>query len=391
MRITDISATVVNAGMRNWVFVRVETDQPGLYGLGEATLEWKTRAVVGALGDLKELLIGQDPRNIERCHQVMTKHSFWRLGVIGMTAVSGIDIALWDISAKDLGVPVWRLLGGQTRRSVHVYAHLGMGDMESVYTSLSAESVKDRASKVIEAGYDALKIVCVPYSHYFPTVRSLRILERIMGDLRSTVGEEVEIMVDFHGRPASVSAALAYIDIVARFYPMFIEEPIGPGDAKSMGEIALKCRVPIAAGERATDKKEFQDLFAQRAVSIAQPDLCHVGGFTEARKVAAMAEAIGVGIAPHNPLGPIASVAALHFAVATQNFIIQEEMIGAVPWFADVVNTPIRRQGSYWQIPELPGLGVSLNEKSAAAHPFTQEPTTVMTDAILLDGTIVDW
>ena len=392
MKITDITTTVVNAGMRNWIFVRVDTDEGGLYGLGEATVEWKTRAVVGAVEDLKPLLIGLDPRDIEHCHQVMTKHSFWRLGIIGMSAVSGIDIALWDIAGKALGVPVWRLLGGRTRNSVRVYAHLGMGDMSAVYNSMSSGQVIERARAVVEAGYDAFKIVCIPYTHYTASPANIEHTSRIMGDLRSAVGDEVEIMVDFHGRPGSAAAAAAYIEALAPHRPMFVEEPVRPGDNLALADIARKTTVPIAAGERLTDKLEFRDLFNHKAVSIAQPDLCHVGGFTEARKIAAMAQAVGVGLAPHNPLGPLASVAALHFAVATHNFIIQEEMSGAVPWFTEVLDSPLRRVGNSWQIPEAPGLGVALNAAVAAKHPFSQEPTDVLTDhARMADGTIVDW
>lgn len=378
--------------MRNWVFVRVDTDQSGLYGLGEATLEWKTHAVVGAIEDLKPLLIGRDPRDIERCHVTMTKHAFWRPGVVGMTAISSIDVALWDIAGKDLGVPVWRLLGGRVRDSVRVYAHLGMGEMKSVYESMSSAAVIERAQQVIAAGYDAFKIVCVPYTHYTASNRSINELGRLMGDLRQAVGDDVDIMVDFHGRPGSSAAASAYIEALAPHRPLFVEEPIGPGDNVGMAEIARKTLVPIASGERLTDKLEFQDLFAHRAVAIAQPDLCHVGGFTEARKVAAMAQAVGVGLAPHNPLGPLAGTAALHFAVATHNFIIQEEMSGAVPWFDEVLINPIRRIGNSWQVPEAPGLGVELNVAVAAKHPFVQDPVSVITDhAMMPDGTAVDW
>jgi galactonate dehydratase len=392
MKITDISTIVVNAGMRNWVFVRVDTDQPGLYGLGEATLEWKTRGVVGTIEDLKPLLIGKDPRDVERCNQIMTKHSYWRLGAIGMSAISGIDIALWDIAAKDLGVPVWRLLGGRTRDEVRVYTHLGMGDMASVYRSLSSEAVVEKALAVWEAGYNAFKIVCIPYTHYTSAVKDVDMLGRLMGDVRAAVGDEVEIMVDFHGRPASTAAALSYIDALAPHRPLFVEEPVPPGDSLAMAEVARKSRVPVATGERLVDLRDFQSLFEQRAIAIAQPDLCHCGGFTAGRKIAAMAEAVGVGLAPHNPLGPLATVAALHFAVATQNFVIQEEMSGAVPWFADVLNSPIVRKNGNWQVPEGPGLGVTINEAVAAAHPFSQEPIDIIAgDAVLADGTVVDW
>ena len=392
MKITDITTTVVNAGLRNWIFVRVDTDQPGLYGLGEATVEWKTRAVVGAVEDLKPLLVGLDPSDIEHCHYVMTKHSFWRLGIIGMSAVSGIDVALWDIAGKALGVPVWRLLGGRTRNSVRVYAHLGMGDMNSVYQSMSESQVVERARAVVEAGYDAFKTVFIPYTHLMASRRDIDRTGRIMGELRAAVGDEVEIMVDFHGRPAGAAAALAYIEALAPHRPMFVEEPIPPGDNVALAAIARKTTVPVASGERLTDKQEFQDLFSHRAVAVAQPDLCHVGGLTEARKIAAMAQAVGVGLAPHNPLGPLASVAALHFAVATHNFLIQEEMSGAVPWFNEVLSSPLERVGNSWQVPEAPGLGVELNVKVAAKHPFSQEPIDVLTDhARMPDGTIVDW
>ena len=166
MRINAIETRVVNAEMRNWVFVRVETDQPGLFGWGEATLEWKTRGVVGAVEDLKPLMLGRDPRDIEQAIRVMKKHSFWRLGAIGMSAVSGIEIALWDIAGKALGVPVWRLLGGRVRDKVRVYTHLGMGDMRAVYETSDEGPLVERALEVVDKGYRAFKAVFIPYTHY---------------------------------------------------------------------------------------------------------------------------------------------------------------------------------------------------------------------------------
>lgn len=392
MKITDIKTIVVNGGMRNWVFVRVETDQPGLYGHGEATIEWKTRAVVGAVEDLKPLLIGQDPRNIEHCHKIMTKWSFWRLGVIGMTAVSGIDVALWDIAGKDLGVPVWRLLGGRVRDRVKVYTHLGMGTSSAVYGSLASSEIVERGRSVIEQGYRALKIVNIPYTHFTTTQRGVAEVGNATLALREAVGDEVDIMVDFHGRPASASAAMDYIRAIAPARPMFAEEPIQPGRPRAVADLARISPVPIACGERLSDPLEFADLFAERAVAIAQPDLCHCGGFTGGRRIAALAEAAGVGLAPHNPLGPLAGVAALHFAVATHNFVIQEEMSGTVPWFAELLDNPIKREDGHWQVPQRPGLGVDLVSDVASAHPFAQEPTDVLSEhAILSDGTVVDW
>ena len=373
MKITAIKTIVVNAEMRNWVFVRVDTDQAGLYGWGEATLEWKTKAVVGAVEDLEPLLLGRDPRDIEQAVRVLKKHSFWRLGAIGMSAISGIELALWDIFGKSLDQPVWRLLGGKVRDRVKVYTHLGLGDMRAVYESLELEPLVQRASEVVEQGYNAFKAVFIPYTHYNAPLPDVDKVGRLMEALRATVGPQVEIMVDFHGRPASAAAALAYIDALTPFRPMFVEEPLPPGETGALIQVALKSRVPIAAGERLVDRPEFDDLFRSRAVDVVQPDICHCGGLLEAKKIAAMAEAVSVGVAPHNPLGPIAGAAALHFAVSTPNHLIQEEMVGAVPWYFEVVRGPIQRVDGCWLVPEAPGLGIEVDEAVAACHPFKPE------------------
>ncbi|MGH8291829.1 MAG: enolase C-terminal domain-like protein, partial [Steroidobacteraceae bacterium] len=212
MKITAITTTVVNAEMRNWVFVKVETDQPGLFGWGEATLEWKTRAVAGAVADLAPLLLGRDPRDLEQAVRVMKKHSFWRLGVIGMSAVSGIEIALWDIAGKLYGVPVWRLLGGKVRDRVKVYTHLGMGEMRAVYETADEAPLVAHAQALLARGYRAFKAVLVPYTHYHAALPAVEKVARLTSALRQAVGPEVEIMVDFHGRPATAAAALAYLE-----------------------------------------------------------------------------------------------------------------------------------------------------------------------------------
>lgn len=390
MRITRVSTRIVNAEMRNWIFVRVDTDVDGLHGWGEATLEWKTRGVDGAIADLEPLIVGQDPRDIEQLVRIMTRHSFWRLGVIGTSAISGIEIALWDIFGKSVGLPVWRLLGGKVRDRVMVYTHLGMGDMRAVYESMQVGPMVERAKAVVASGYRALKTVFIPYTNYTATTKDIDHAATMMAALREAVGPDIEIMVDFHGRPASASAALAYIDAIAPFAPMFVEEPLPPGDYLALKEMAAKSRVPIASGERLVDRHEFDELLRSRAVNIVQPDICHCGGLLEAKKIAAMAEACSAGVAPHNPLGPIAGVAALHFAVSTANHVIQEEMVGAVPWYDEVVRGPIRRVNGYWQIPEAPGLGIEVDERVCDAHPFKQEVVHSQ-NAVLPDGTIVGW
>jgi galactonate dehydratase len=390
VKITAIRTVVVNAEMRNWVFVKVETDVPGLHGWGEATLEWKTRAVVGAIEDLAPLILGRDPRDIEQAVRAMTKQSFWRLGAIGMSAVSGIELALWDIFGKDLGVPVWRLLGGKVRDRVAVYTHLGLGDMRAVYESMEVTPLVERAIEVVELGYRAFKAVFIPYTHFHAPLPEIDKVARMMEALRSAVGRDIEIMVDFHGRPASASAALSYINALDAGRPMFVEEPLSPGDLLGLKALSEHTTIPLATGERLVERSEFSALLSAGAVSIIQPDICHCGGLIEAKKIAAQADAVGVGVAPHNPLGPIAGVAALHFAVSTPNHVIQEEMVGAVPWYFDVVQGPIRRVDGFWQVPEAPGLGIEVNEAECARHPFQQEVIHTQ-NAVMPDGTIVDW
>jgi len=390
LKITAVHTRVVNAEMRNWVFVKIETDEPGLHGWGEATLEWKTQAVVGAIKDLTPLVIGRDPRDIEQAVRAMKRQSFWRLGTIGMSAISGIEIALWDILGKHLNVPVWRLLGGKVRDKVRVYTHLGLGDMRAVYESMDEAPLVERAREVVEKGYKAFKAVFIPYTHFHAPLPDVSKVERLMGALRSAVGEEIEIMVDFHGRPASVGAALAYIEALEPGRPMFVEEPLPPGETLGLASIAARTKVPLATGERLVERSEFDELFRARAIDIAQPDICHCGGLGEAKKIAAMADTIGIGVAPHNPLGPIAGVAALHFAVSTPNHVIQEEMVGAVPWYFDVVQGPIRLVDGFWQVPDQPGLGIEVDEAECARHPYAPEVIHTL-NAVLDDGTIVDW
>lgn len=390
MKIEDIQTIVVNAEMRNWIFVKVLTDEPGLYGLGEATLEWKTRSVVGCIDDLKPLLIGKDPRDITQLTDIMLKHSFWPLGVIGKSALSGIDIALWDILGKSLGVPVWRLLGGKTRDKVKLYTHLGMGESNAVYTTLETEPLLDRARQVVENGWKAVKVVFIPYVNYTASIKEIDHINRMMMGLRETVGDEIDIMVDFHGRPGSRSASVQFIRALEPARPLFVEEPIQPGDAAAMRAVKDKIECPLATGERLISAQDFAPLFQQHAIDIAQPDICHCGGFTEARRIAEMAAVAGCGIAPHNPLGPLAGVAVWHYDIATPNFVIQERM-QAVPWFFDILEGQPRMVDGSWELPDKPGLGVELNMNVAEQHPFQQEPVSVTQAATISDGTVVNW
>lgn len=391
MKISAIRSIVVNAGMRNWIFVRVDTDCPGLHGWGEATLEWKTRAVCACVEDLSELLLGENPQNLTRCTQVMSKGGFWRLGSIGQTASSAIEMALWDITGKELGVPVWRLLGGKVREKVRLYAHLGMGDMNAVYHSFEREDLIAHCASLAAQGYCAVKIVNAPYSGYLASLADIDAFATSVHALREAVGDGFDIMIDFHGRPASARVALDYIQAIRDARPFFIEEPVPPGDAHTLAFVRQKSPVAIAAGERLIEAGEFEEVLSARAVDVIQPDLCHCGGFTEARRIAQRAEVLGVGVAPHNPAGPVASAAALHFAIATPNHIIQEEMSGAVPWFDEVVATsPLQRSQGHWMAPNAPGLGVEIDELAAARHPFKFEDLQTR-HAVLRDGAIANW
>ena len=389
LKITDIKTVVVNAQMRNWVFVKVETDTPGLDGWGEASLEWKTRAVAAAVEDLKPFILGDDPTRIEHIYQKLYRQPFFRPGVVGLSAISGIEQACWDILGKQLGVPVYKLLGGAVRDKVRMYTHLGGGEMSAVYESFDASRVIELALEVVARGYTAVKVVFVPYSEPLMGAPYAKKLAAVMGRLREAVGDRVDIMVDFHGRTYP-AVAIEYINAIAEYRPYFCEEPVPPENIDALAEVCRAVRVPIATGERLATRHQFREVLEKRAAHVIQPDLCHCGGLLEAKKIAAMAEAYYVGVAPHNPLGPIANAVALHFDLSTPNFLIQEDMLADVPWRQDVVKHSLRSEGGYWMPPDAPGLGIEVDEAQAAKHPFQQEiihATTVRAH----DGAILDW
>ena len=389
MKITRIRTFVVNAQMRNWVFIKVETDTAGLHGWGEASLEWKTRALVGAVEDFEPMLLGEDPKRIEHLYQKMYRQSFWRLGVIGMSAISAIEQALWDIRGKELGVPVYDLLGGRVRDKVRMYTHLGGGDMKAVYETFDPAPLIDLAQDVVSQGYTALKVVFVPYSRPLEGIRPLKKFASLMERLRTAVGDEVDIMVDFHGR-TTPAVATQYIHAIEEYRPYFCEEPVPPENVDSLVAVTRAVKAPIATGERLVSMHQYREIFEKHACHVIQPDLCHCGGLLAARKIAAMAEIYNMGVAPHNPLGPIANAAALHFDLATPNFLIQEDMLTDVPWRWDVVKSSLETRDGHWLPPSAPGLGVEVDEQEAAKHPFQQEvihSNTIRAE----DGAILDW
>jgi galactonate dehydratase len=389
MKISRLKTVVVNAEMRNWVFCKVETDQPGLFGWGEGSLEWKTRSVVGAIEDFAPMVVGEDPSRIEHIYQKLYRQSFWRLGVIGMSAISAIEQALWDIKGKVLGVPVYELLGGKVRDRVRMYTHLGGGDMKSVYETFEVKPLIDLALKVVGRGYTAVKVVFVPYSEALEGVRKVKQFAGLMEKLRDAVGDQVDIMIDFHGRTYP-AMAIEYINAVSEFRPYFCEEPVPPENTEALREVREKVNVPIASGERLVGRHQFRPLFEQRACHVIQPDLCHCGGLFEAKKIAAMAETYQMGVAPHNPLGPVANGVALHFALSTPNFLIQEDMLADVPWRWEVVKSSLVTENGYWLPTNQPGLGIEVDEERAKSHPFQQEVMHSLSIRAA-DNAILDW
>lgn len=387
MKITAVSTIVVNARLRNWIFVKVETDQPGLIGWGEASLEWKTRAVVGAIEDLTPLLIGEDPRRTEHLWQIMYRQQFFKGGVVVLSAISGIDQALHDIKAKDLGVPLHELLGGPVRDRVRMYDHLGGGASDAVYNQATAESFAERARESVAAGFSALKILAVPRSAALEGGRAVREAVTLMAAVREAVGDDVDVMVDLHGR-TTPAMAIQYGHALAPYRPWFLEEPCQPENVDAMVEVARALPIPIATGERLVTRFGFREVLEKRAAAIIQPDVCHCGGVTELRKIASMADTYYVAVAPHNPLGPLATMVNIQVAFATPNFLIQELMRSDVPWRDEVLTAPIEIKDGFVRPPGGPGIGVEVDERAAARHPYERETSARWYHE---DGSVADW
>jgi len=387
MKITKISTLVVNARMRNWVFVKVETNQPGLYGWGEATLEWKTKSVVGAVEDLSALLIGQDPRRVEHLWQMMHRQYFWRGGITNFTALSGIDQALWDIKGKELGKPVCELLGGPVRDTLRFYDHLGGGSLEGMYKTGRPEDFARLIQESVSRGFTAVKAMPIPVSELIESADVLKQSARCVEAMRKAVGDKIDIMLDLHAR-TTAAAAIQFGRMLADYNLYWYEEPCWPEHVDALVEVSRALPFPIATGERLVGRWEFRELIEKRAVSVIQPDVSHCGGISEARRIAAMAETYGISVACHNPQGPVSTSASLQVGFATPNYLIQEVVRKDVPWRNDVVAEPIGMEGGIAHAPTAPGLGIEINEGEAAKHPFQTE---VYMPYFHKDGSVADW
>jgi len=392
MKITEIKTLVCNARMRNWIFVKVLTDQPGLYGWGEATLEWHTRGVVGAVEDISQLLIGQDPTRIEHLWQIMHRQHFWHgTGIVRATAISGIDIALWDILAKIHQTPCHKLWGGPVRDYVRLYSHIGGGKMEDFYCCDPADAKRfgELANKAVEEGFTAFKSMAVPPTMPLEGLQPIRYAEACVRAMREAVGDSIDIMVDCHARP-SPRMGLLFAKALEPYNLYWFEEPCWPETMEDIAMIQRSVKTPIATGERMVGVSSFRELFEKRAASVIQPDITHCGGLSEARRIAAMAEAYRVAMAPHNPQGPVSTAASLEFGFATPSYIICETVHSDVPWRADIVKEgfTVERKGRIVRPNTRPGLGIEINEEEVRKHPFQQElPQRVFYG----DGSAGDW
>lgn len=377
MKITGVETLICHARMRNWVFIKVRTDQDGLWGWGEATLEWHTRAVAGAVMDLAQLLVGEDPRRIEHLWQMMYRQHFWRgSGVVRGTAIGGIDLALWDILGKIHGVPCHRLWGGPVRDYVRTYCHLGGGRMEDTFGAKISDTHRftQLAERAVRDGFTAFKCLAVPETMPLEGIRPLKQVESCVAAMREAVGDGVDIIIDCHSRP-SPRMGLMFAKMVEPYGPFWLEEPCWTETLDGLADIQRAVATPIAAGERLAGIHAFIPMLEKRAVSVIQPDILHCGGLSEARRIAAVAEAYRVAIAPHNSQGPVSTAASLELGFATPSYLICETLHQDVPWRQDVVKEGFTVEVNRRVVrpSDRPGLGIEINENEAKKHPFQQE------------------
>jgi galactonate dehydratase len=378
--------------MRNWVFVKVHTDQPGLFGWGEATLEWHTRSVVGAVEDMASLLVGEDPRRVEHLWQMMYRQHFWHgNGAVRGTAIAGIDLALWDILGKSLNVPCHELWGGRVRDYVRLYCHLGGGKMEDFYETKpdDAKRFGELAQQAVSDGYTAFKSMAVPEQMPIEGIKPVKYAVACVAAMREAVGDDIDIMVDCHARP-SPRMGLIFAKALEPYDLYFFEEPCWPEHMDGIADIQRAVKTPIATGERITSFYGYKELFEKKAASIVQPDITHCGGLTAARRIAVMAEAHGITVAPHNPQGPISTAASFELGFATPNYLICESVHQDVPWREEIVDWgfKVNPKGRTVSPGTRPGLGVEINEEAIRQHPFEQE---VPRRSFGRDGSVIDW
>lgn len=368
-----------------WLFLKIETDE-GIIGWGEPVIEGKAKTVKAAVEELMEGLIGKDPQTIEDHWNLMYRSGFYRGGPILMSAIAGIDQALWDIKGKYYHAPVHQLLGGACKESMKVYSWIG-GDRPA--------DVGMAAKEVVARGFQAIKMNGTEEMQYIDSHEKIdQVLERVQA-IREAVGPYIGIGIDFHGRVHKPMAKVLAKELEV-FRPMFIEEPVLPENNEALREVANHTSIPIATGERMFSRWDFKPLLIDGYVDIIQPDLSHAGGITECKKIISMAESFDVAVAPHCPLGPIALAACLQVDATAHNAFIQEQSLGIhYNVGSDLLDYIVDKRvfdykDGYVKIPQGPGLGIEVNEsyvkKMAKIGHNWKNPVWRHTD-----GSIAEW
>lgn len=368
-----------------WLFLKIETDE-GITGWGEPVIEGKAATVKAAVDELMEYLLGKDPMDIEDHWNVMYRAGFYRGGPILMSAIAGIDQALWDIKGKYYNAPVYQLLGGKARDKMKVYSWIG-GDRPA--------EVGEAARKMAEQGFLAVKMNATEELQYIDSYEKIDAAIARIAAVREAGGPGMGIGIDFHGRVHKPMAKILAKELEP-FRPMFIEEPVLPENNEDLREIAQHVAIPIATGERMFSKWQFKTLLKEGYADIIQPDVSHAGGITECKKIISMAEAFDVAAAPHCPLGPIALAACLQVDATCHNAFIQEQSLGIhynqgsdlLDYLTD--KTVFQYRDGYVDIPSKPGLGIEINEthvrKMAEEGHNWRNPVWRHTD-----GSVAEW
>jgi len=357
-----------------WLFLKMHTDGD-LAGYGEPIVEGRAETVETAVKQLERYLLGKDPFRIEHHWQAMYRGAFYRGGPVLTSAISGVEQAMWDILGKSLKVPVYQLLGGACRERIRVYAHVGGRTPE--------ECEKNVVNKV-EQGFTALKTVLFEAVRIVDTFAVVKKAVEKFRAMRNAAGDDVDIGIDCHGR-LSPAMAVRMARALEPYYPMFLEEPCLPENVDTMVTVARSTSIPIATGERLFTKWGFREVLEKQAASILQPDLCHVGGILECKKIAAMAETYYAALAPHNPLGPISLAACLQLDACTPNFLAQEQ----VTLGEGYLKKPFELKAGYIDVPKAPGLGIELDDELVQEKSY--DGTWETPRLYHQDGSVADW
>jgi galactonate dehydratase len=377
VKVTGLKTFITWGDPRNWVLVKVETDE-GIYGWGEGTVEGRERTVETAIHELGNALLGEDPTAVERHWQRLYRLGFWKGGVILMSALSALDQACWDISGKACGRPVHRLLGGPTRDRVRLYTHVGIYDPAKMIDDIERHRSE---------GFTAFKTGAWPGMAKLGEHQATRVFADRVARLREAAGPDADLMIDNHGR-SRPGAAIRLMRAMEPYDLYFFEEPTPPENLAALAKVVeAGFDMDLAAGERLYTKWGFRELLERQLVDIIQPDACHAGGITELKKIAALAETYDVRLAPHNPQGPVSMAACVQVAAAIPNFAILE-YVHSQPWRDRIQRQPLVIRDGHVEVPTLPGLGVDLDEEALLASPYRPRPRGA--DATDADGAIVD-